>query len=119
MAMAEAEALAHIIFKKPRTYLALTLGRLIRLTREEHIALPIRTIRPFDKTDAEMKEDRLRRDKDWQFANRAANKSGRPRGRPKSTTPKPHEAAGMSKTTYYRRLSEMRSNNGTKNASAV
>jgi hypothetical protein len=118
----EAEALADKILKKPRKYKATTLGRLLRLTQEEQITLYIETIRPFDKTDADMEEDSKRRDREWQAANRAAKGSGRPRGRPKSKGVKPWETMGIAKSTYYRRKrkAEVGETQGeTKNASTV
>jgi hypothetical protein len=121
MEATEAEALADKVLKKPRKYKAKTLGGLLRLTNEEQITLYIETIRPFDKTDADMEENKKRRDRDSKAANRAANRSGRPRGRPKSEGAKPWEPLGISKATYYRRQKVAKSgtNGETKNASAV
>jgi hypothetical protein len=122
MAAAEAEALAEKVSKKPRKYTAKRLGILLRLTREERIICFIETIRPFDKTDEEIEEGRKRRDREAKKASRAANSSGRPRGRPKSAGLKTHEAAGKSKSTFYRHRRKAAmggKNGGTKNASAV
>ena len=121
MVATEAEAVADKVSQKPRKYKATTLGVLLRLTREEPMILYIETIRPFDKTDAEMEEDSKRRDRELKAANRAANRSGRPRGRPKSVGAKPWEPLGISKSTYYRRqkVATTATNGETKNASAV
>jgi hypothetical protein len=103
MGLAEREALADMVLERPRKYKAPTLGRLFRLTRGEQIGLNIETIRPFDKTDGDMEEEARRRDREYQAGKRAVNRSGRPRGRPKSTGPTPWELAGFkSKATYHR-----------------
>jgi hypothetical protein len=121
MAATEAEALTQTVLKAPRRYKATTLGGLLRLTREEQMILFTETIRPFDKSDAEMKEDRKRRDREDKKAKRAANSSGRPCGRPKSEGVKPWATLGISKATYHRRKkAAMSGTNGeTKNASAA
>jgi hypothetical protein len=122
MPVSAAEAIADEVLKKPRWYKAVTLGALLRLTREEKISLSIRTIRPFDMSDAEVKEDRKRRDRESKAANRAANRSGRPRGRPKSEGAKVYELLGIPKATYYRRRKKaamIGTNSETKNVSAI
>jgi hypothetical protein len=113
MVATEAKALANKVLEKPRKYKAETLGRLVRLTREEQITLYIETVRPFDKTDADMQEEAKRKDRERKRAERAAESSHRPRGRPKSEGAKPWEASGMSKSTYYRNKRE------TENASVI
>ncbi len=110
-------ALVDLIIIRPRRYKAVTLGRLLNLTQEEAVAIDARTIRPIDRTDKDLHEDRKRKDQIWRAAQRAANPSGRPRGRPRSQGPKQWELAGVSKATYYRKKRETRSE--TKNASAI
>jgi hypothetical protein len=61
MAPTEAEAIAGKVLEKPRKYTAKTLGILLRLTREEQIAGNIETIRPIDRTDADVRDDKSAR----------------------------------------------------------
>jgi hypothetical protein len=101
----ESEALIAMILAKPRKYSPKRLGELLRLTEAERRQLCITTIRAFDATDESMAENAKRKDRERKAAFRAANKSGRPRGRPKSEGVPAWVAAGASsKATYYRNL---------------
>ena len=110
-------ALTGKILKKPRRYKASTLGKLLRLTEEERVLLEITTIRAFDATDEDMREMKRARDRAAQKAKRAANRSGRGRGRPKSEGPQPWEAAGASSKSAHYRNRKKAEVGGTKNAS--
>jgi hypothetical protein len=106
MAPAEAEALADKIVAKPRKYKATTLGRLLRLTREEQVELDIETIRPFDKTDTEMEEERQRKDRGAKTAKRRSD-GVVPREEylaKSKTKTEPWKPLNMSRSTYYRKL---------------
>jgi hypothetical protein len=122
MVPAEAEMIADKVLEKPRKYKAATLGGLLRLTEAERLVLGIKTIRPFDKSDSDMKEDRKRKDREAKSALRAANRSGRQRGRPRSVGAKLWETLGLTKSTYYRRKNKEEAGDKrseTKNRSAL
>ncbi len=82
----EFEALIAMILAKPRKYSPKRLGELLRLTEAERRQLCITTIRAFDATDESMAENAKRKDREDQKARRDEKRSGRPRGRPASTT---------------------------------
>jgi hypothetical protein len=100
----EAQALVGVIAADPRRYKASTLGKLLRLTEEEHAIIGAETIRPHTVTDADMKakDRRLRRER--KRAARAVNRSGRKRGRPRTEGVRPWDALGMSRARFYRLL---------------
>jgi hypothetical protein len=98
----DAEAMADEALARPRRYKATTLGRMLRLTRDEAAAWGIETIRPHDKTDAEMAQEQKHKNRERKRAKRAAKKSGRPRGRPKKDGAEPWIALGKSRATYFR-----------------
>jgi hypothetical protein len=124
MAPAEAEALGAMILEKPRLYSPKRLGELLRLTERERDLIGGTTIRPVDETtgiamtDAEMEENAKRKDREYHKAKRDTNRSGRPRGRPKSAGPKAWEAAGASsKAAHYRNRKKAAAPGETKNES--
>jgi hypothetical protein len=106
MPRAEAEALVAQILEKPRRYQAKTLGRLMRLTRQEHQLGHIQTIRPFDKDDAEVAEETRRKDREKKRAKRQRNGAVSREeylANSKSRS-EPWKPLGMSRPTYYRKL---------------
>jgi hypothetical protein len=112
----EANAMAEEAIERPKRYRATTLGARMRLTRAEAATWGIETIRPYDKSDAEMVEERKDYQRDWKRADRAAKRSGRPRGRPKSEGVPAWVAAGASsKAAHYRNLKKVAAGE-TKNA---
>jgi hypothetical protein len=100
----EAKALVERIAKAPRRYRASTLGKLLRLTEEEHAIIGASSIWAFTWTEEDMKakDRRLRRER--KRAVRAANRSGRRRGRPRVGGVRPWDVLGMSRARYYRLL---------------
>jgi hypothetical protein len=102
--MPRTEVLAHAkrIAANPRKYTAATLGKMLRLTREERSDLNITTIRAFDMlTDAEVAEERKRKSRE-----RAARWRQRQQKAPRPIPlreSEPWVALGMSQRTWYRR----------------
>jgi hypothetical protein len=89
---------------------ARTLGDRLRLTSEERHRLAICTIRPFDRTDAELEVQRKRKDAERKWRKRRAAKA-KPReawlANCKTKT-KPWEKRGMSRRTWYRKQAKQR-----------
>ena len=96
-----------IYLRKPS---ARILGDRLRLTSEERHRLAIRTIRPFDRTDAQLEADRKAKDAQRKWRKRRAAEM-KPRdawlANCKSRL-KPWERAKMSRTTWYRKRAKER-----------
>jgi hypothetical protein len=95
-------ALVDMITKRPYQYKAETLGQLMRVTEEEHALWRLESIRAHTVTDSDMKAKKQRRERERLRAVRAANRSGRKRGRPRTEGVRPWDALGMSRAQYYR-----------------
>jgi hypothetical protein len=95
-------ALAERIIDNPRRYKAATLGWLVRLAEAERTILGITTIRPFNVSDADMKERRMAKARE-----RAARwRRWRPRTKLKTlplSETRPWQDLGISRATWYRR----------------
>ncbi len=117
MAPDERQELVERIAAKPRRYKAKTLGRLMRVTEEEHASWGLESIWAFTWTDADMRERDKRTRRERKRADRAAKSSGRPRGRPKSDAPNPWDGI-CSRATYFRRKAR-ETESETKNASPL
>jgi hypothetical protein len=81
---------------------AAALGKALRLTNEERIHLDIRTIRPIDRTLAQLKQDCKDR-KAERKRQRRAEAGAKPRAQSMERT-KPWRNLGISRATYFRRL---------------
>jgi hypothetical protein len=106
MDAAERLAVTGMILKKPRRYKAATLGKLLRLTKEEREFLQITTIRAFDATDGDMLEDTKRKDRERKTVKRRSDgvvPRAKYEANSKSKT-EPWKALNMSRSTYYRKL---------------
>jgi hypothetical protein len=95
------------IIARPRRYTAKKLGEMTRLTEQEHAMLGITSLWAHTWNEAEVRADqkqrRQARDREAKKAKRAANSSGRRRGRPKKEGIPAWQAAGFkSERTYYR-----------------
>jgi len=107
MLRGDAEAFIAKILPKPRRYRASTLSRLLGLTKQEHELGSIQSIRPLGVTDADMKDRKLKRERERKRNKRrsegvvsreewlAANSKSRA---------EPWKPLGISKPTYYRWL---------------
>jgi hypothetical protein len=115
----ERQELVERIAAKPRRYRASTLGKLLRLTEEEHEIIDAETVRAFTWTDADVRDRDKRTRRERKRADRAAKSLGRPRGRPKSEGIPAWQAAGASsKAAYYRNIKKAAAGE-TKNASPL
>ena len=101
-----AALLAERIVEDPRMPCADRLAWRLGLTMETRTALEITTIGAVDVTKAQRAALRKKMDAEGARRRRAAQRTGRPRGRPSKG--KPWEALGISKTTYYERRTKMR-----------
>jgi len=103
----ERRELVERIAKKPRRYRAKTLGRLMRVTEEEHARWGLRSIRAFTVTDADMKAKELHRERarkaDKRRADGVVSREEYLAANSKSRT-EPWKALNMSRPTYYRKL---------------
>jgi hypothetical protein len=118
----ESAALVDMILAKPRKYSPTTLGRLTRLTEAERDQESITTFRAFDSTPESMALNAARKDREYQKAKRDENRSGRPRGRPKSASVPAWVAAGYSnERSYYRHKARgtVAAQSGSKNESGA
>jgi hypothetical protein len=113
MPTAEAEQLIDDVNRTPiylRKPSARILGDRLRLTSEERHRLAIRTIRPFDRTDEQLKRDRNAKDKERKWRKRRAAKV-KPREawlvNCKSKL-QPWVKAKMSRRTWYRKRAKDR-----------
>jgi hypothetical protein len=113
MLTVEAEQLIDDVKRTPiylRKPSARMLGDRLRLMSDERQRLAIRTIKPFDKTDAELEADRRAKDSARKWRKRMAAKM-KPRdawlANCKSQL-KPWAKAGVSRPTWYRRQNKMR-----------
>jgi hypothetical protein len=117
-----AELVAHTVDSNKR-WSADQCAAVLEITVRDREALHLRFIGADDDPSHELRFS-VKREKAAARSRRyrAVNRSGRPRGRPKSEGPKPHEISGKSKSTYYRQLKKAamsETENETKNASAV
>ena len=96
----DATALAEQAIACPLRFKAATLGRHLRLTEVERIMLKIKTIRAIDATEnAVARKRRLDRERGKRKrAEARAEREAQPR------QPKPWQAAGISRATWYRRV---------------
>jgi hypothetical protein len=113
MATEDAQQLIDDVNRTP-TYLrkpsARLLGERLRLTSEERHRLAIRTIRPFDRTDAELESARKAKDSARKWRKRRIAKV-KPRDAwlaNCNTRLEPWKKAGMSPRTWYRRRAKER-----------
>jgi hypothetical protein len=86
-----------------KKWTAIRLGKALRLTNAERVKLGIRTIRPIDRTKAQLERDRRERDAERKRQMRART-GARPRAQ-SAETAKPWIAEGISRRTWYRRKS--------------
>jgi len=84
---------------------AIALGKALNLTNDDRVRLDIRTIRPIDRTKAQLEQDRKTRDAERKRTRRAED-GATPRAQSLQQT-QPWKALGISRATYFRRLRNM------------
>lgn len=96
---------------RPRKYTAETLGRLLRLNRNERVALDIRTFRAADQTEEERRQEARDRKTAKQRERRAEKRKSRPKSREEE---RPWEDERMSRSAWYARRAKAKADGRTK-----